>query len=279
MRNYIALPAGSAIAPWDGCQALAGHPAALLPMPVGAILLLLVSHMGPIGTATQRPNTDMMSRMKQSAFALFLACLLTAGCRSHAVASMRSEAESKTAQTTGTGFDYYLLNLSWSPEYCYSHPSAVECAEHATFVLHGLWPENNDGTYPENCSNTPGPADTAQYQDLYPDPGLLNHEWRTHGTCSGLSADAFFTTARTAYRTLKIPPALENLKVQTSMTPEDILRLFTESNPNISRESFVLSCGNNYMTAIEVCLDKELRPISCQQVRRCRANKVRIPAP
>ena len=216
--------------------------------------------------------------MKQSAFALFLACLLTAGCRSHTVASTLGGAESKTAQT-GTGFDYYLLNLSWSPEYCYSHPSAVECAAHAAFVLHGLWPENNDGSYYENCTNAPGPADPAQYKDLYPSPGLLNHEWRTHGTCSGLSADAFFTTARTAYRTLKIPPALENLKTQTSMAPEDILGLFTESNPNIPRESLVLSCGNNYLTAIEVCLDKELRPIPCQQVRRCRANNVRIPAP
>ena len=35
-------------------------------------------------------------------------------------------------------FDYYLLNLSWSPEFCYSHPSAAECAAHPTFVLHGL---------------------------------------------------------------------------------------------------------------------------------------------
>src|ERR1700729_345831 len=50
-------------------------------------------------------------------------------------------------------FDYYLLNLSWSPEFCYSHPSATECAGRPAFVLHGLWPQNTDGTYPQNCSN------------------------------------------------------------------------------------------------------------------------------
>src|SRR5580692_6196384 len=66
-------------------------------------------------------------------------------------------------------FDYYLLNLSWSPEFCYTHPSATECASHPAFVLHGLWPQNTDGTYPQNCSSTPGPADPSQYADIYPD--------------------------------------------------------------------------------------------------------------
>lgn len=221
----------------------------------------------------------MMSAMKQSAYALVLVCLLAAACRSRTAAPMRGEAETTSAHKTGASFDYYLLNLSWSPEYCYSHPSAVECATHASFVLHGLWPENNDGTYPENCSNAPGPSDAAQFKDIYPDSGLLNHEWRAHGTCSGLSADTFLSTARMAYRAIIIPQAFENLKVQTTMTPEDVLRLFTESNPDIPRESLILSCGNNYLTAVEVCLDKGLHPVACQQLRRCRANIVRIPAP
>ncbi len=95
------------------------------------------------------------------------------------------------AQPSATqNFDYYLLNLSWSPEFCHSHPNATECAEHSTFVLHGLWPQNNDGTYPQNCSTEPGPHNPADYNDIYADPGLLRHEWRTHGTCSGLSPDA-----------------------------------------------------------------------------------------
>jgi hypothetical protein len=55
-------------------------------------------------------------------------------------------------------FDFYLLTLSWSPEYCVTHQGAAECTAHPAFVLHGLWPQNNDGTYPEDCSNAPGPA-------------------------------------------------------------------------------------------------------------------------
>lgn len=176
-------------------------------------------------------------------------------------------------------FDYYLLNLSWSPEFCYSHASAPECGRHATFVLHGLWPQNSDGSYPQNCSTAPGPANPAQYSDIYPDPGLLEHEWRTHGTCSGLSPDDFFSTARAAFHSFAVPPTLAHLDTQISMPPDQILSLVRQSNSSIPSSSLVLSCGNNYLTAVEVCLNKELHPIACGPVRSCRARVVRIPPP
>jgi ribonuclease T2 len=217
--------------------------------------------------------------MKRGLLALVISAFL--GCRSQAPSSApeSSQPSQSVLQVAGGAFDYYLLNLSWSPEFCFSHSSAPECAAHDAFVLHGLWPENNDGTYPENCSNAPGPADPTQYNDLYPDPGLLEHEWQAHGTCSGLSADAFFQTARAAYRSVTIPPTLADLKAQTSMPPGEILGLFTDSDPRIPRSSLALSCGHNYLTAVEVCLDKSLHPTPCAGVRSCRASLVRILAP
>ena len=212
---------------------------------------------------------------------VYLLVLMVAGCRSEAPSNAPGQAQpeqSRVRIATGA-FDYYLLNLSWSPEYCYTHSSAAECAAHDAFVLHGLWPENNDGTYPENCSNAAGPENPAQYSDLYPDAGLLQHEWKTHGTCSGLSGDEFFATARAAYESVKIPSALAKLKTQTSMQPEQILDLFTQTNPLIPRASFALSCGHNFLTAVEICLDKSLHPVPCSGVQSCRANTVRIPAP
>jgi ribonuclease T2 len=176
-------------------------------------------------------------------------------------------------------FDYYLLNLSWSPEFCYSHRNAAECASHPTFVLHGLWPQNTDGTYPQNCSMTPGPADPSQYSDIYPDPGLLQHEWHTHGTCSGLAPDAFFTAARAAFRSFAVPPTLAQLNRQISLPPAQILDLVTQANPKIPSSSLTLSCGNNYLTAIEICLNKSGQPTPCGPIRSCRANTIRIPPP
>ncbi len=222
--------------------------------------------------------------MKPSSLPLALILLLLAACHSGTTSAPPPEpaAKAATQQTRAAAtaaFDFYLLNLSWSPEFCHSHPTAPECAVHSTFVLHGLWPQNNDGSYPKNCSSAPGPADPSQYSDIYPDPSLLEHEWKTHGTCSGLSPDDFFSSARKAFHSVTIPPRLAGLHSQISMPPAQILGLFTAGNPHIPQAALALSCGSNYLTAVEVCLDKNLQPIPCSGVRSCRANTVRIPPP
>src|SRR5271168_836091 len=132
---------------------------------------------------------------------------------------------SSLTASTDQAFDYYLLNLSWSPEFCATHPAATECAQHPAFVLHGLWPQNTTGPFPQHCSNAPGPRDPSTFSDLYPDAGLLRHEWQTHGTCSGLAPDAFFTLARQAIHAVAIPTELTSLDHQISMPPSDILNL------------------------------------------------------
>jgi ribonuclease T2 len=63
------------------------------------------------------------------------------------------------------------------------------------------------------------------------------------------------------------------------MPPDEIVSLFTRANPALTADSVAVSCGHNFLTAIEVCLDKSLRPISCGPIRSCRANTVRIPPP
>jgi ribonuclease T2 len=222
---------------------------------------------------------------QMTALACALLSVLLASCTNqpspqNPVRAQRRAAPSpRAASALGQNFDYYLLNLSWSPEFCHSHPSDIQCAQHSTFVLHGLWPENNNGSYPANCSAAPGPSDASQYSDIYPDSGLLAHEWRTHGTCSGLTPDAFFQLARKALHSVAIPDTLANINRQISLPPARILGMFTEANPAIPATSLTLTCGNNYLTAVEVCLDKSLRPVACSGIRSCRANTVRIPPP
>jgi ribonuclease T2 len=225
---------------------------------------------------------------KKAAYTLGLLLLLT-GCEPHPQptpepaprphATAFADKSPDQPATTQQPFDFYLLNLSWSPEFCHSHPNATECAQHPAIVLHGLWPQNSSGPYPERCSNTPGPQDPSAYSDLYPDAGLLRHEWQTHGTCSGLAPDAFFSLARQALHSVAIPAELTSLDHQISMPPVEILDLVSKSNPSFPRDSLALSCGNNYLTAIEVCMSKTLQPISCGSLRSCRANAVRITPP
>ena len=191
------------------------------------------------------------------------------------VRSSRHRSNNATSAEPGD-FDFYLLNLSWSPEFCFHHSDSPECAAHPGFVVHGLWPENIDGTYPEHCSDAPGPSNPNSYTDLEPTVSLVEHEWTTHGTCSGLSPDAYFGLMRRARAKVRIPDAFNGSAQPRSETPDAILDQFTRINTGIPSASFALTCGNNYLTAIEVCFDKNLNAVACQGVRSCRANSVRI---
>ena len=172
-------------------------------------------------------------------------------------------------------FDFYLLTLSWSPEFCATH-SSPECAAHPGFVVHGLWPQNNDGTYPEDCSNAPGPANPQGDTDLQPTVSLVEHEWKTHGTCSGLAADPYFNTIRQAFHEIVIPPTLTHVQSPQTVAPQVLLQQFASANPRLPANAFVLSCGNNYLTAVEVCLTKSLAGESCPNVKSCGATVVKI---
>lgn len=191
----------------------------------------------------------------------------------------RSEARQRRARPVGSAsgkFDFYLLNLSWSPEFCATHPGSSECAAHPGFIVHGLWPQNADGSYPEHCDTEPGPTDPAEWTDVIPNVGLIIHEWQTHGTCTGLGADDYFATVRKAFHEVKIPSSIGAGSEETMMPPHAILDQFARANPSFPRASLALSCGNNRLTAVEVCMSKDLQPEACSGVRSCRANAVKI---
>ena len=174
-------------------------------------------------------------------------------------------------------FDFYVLALSWSPEFCHSHPSKPECTSgQFGLVVHGLWPQLEDG-YPENCSNAPGLSDPSGMTDIMPDQSLVAHEWTTHGTCSGLNADSYFKLMRQAYASLKIPSPLSSPKRMFSIPPTELKEEFVAANPQLKAEDLAVSCGNNYLTGVYVCLDKQLQPRACVGLRDCRANVIKVP--
>jgi ribonuclease T2 len=176
-------------------------------------------------------------------------------------------------------FDFYLMNLSWSPEFCSIQGTSPECAAHTGFILHGLWTQNNDGTYPVFCSEESAPANLAQNLDITPDLSLLRHEWAKHGTCSSVGPQRFFALEHKAFHSLKIPAQFEHIDQEVSMTPNAIRDLFAQANPDFPRGSILLSCGRNHLTAIEACFSKDLKPIACQGLRTCHANSVKITPP
>jgi len=206
--------------------------------------------------------------------ALVLLLLLIVAAAGHS----KHHGSKRAGQGTPGVFDYYLLTLSWSPEFCHSaaHAEKPECQSgHYGFVVHGLWPQYVEG-YPENCSNAPGLSNPAEMADIMPDAGLVAHEWTTHGTCSGLDAEAYFKLLRQAFASMKVPGRFAAPRGSFSIPPQDVKNEFIRDNPNFRAEDMTVSCGNNYLTAVSFCMAKDLKPTACQSVRDCRANVVRV---
>jgi ribonuclease T2 len=179
-------------------------------------------------------------------------------------------------QAAPGAFAFYLLNLSWSPEFCATHGGSLECGRGLGFVVHGLWPQDVSGDYPEDCGATPGPANPQEYTDIIPTASLIEHEWETHGTCSGLTPDAYFAAIRKAFAGLKIPADIGAGGDSGGVAPAQLLERFAKANPGYPEGSIALSCGNNRLTAVEVCLTRDLQPESCQGIRSCRATVIKV---
>jgi ribonuclease T2 len=191
----------------------------------------------------------------------------------------RHRSSNQASQGQPGVFDYYLLTLSWSPEFCHSpaHASKAECQSgHHGFIVHGLWPQYAPQGYPENCSNAPGLSNPSEMADIMPDAGLVAHEWTTHGTCSGLDPESYFRLLRQAFASVKIPGRFQAVRENFSVPPQQVKDEFLQANPGFSSEDMTVSCGNNYLTAVSLCMTKDLKPTACQNLRDCRANVIRV---
>jgi ribonuclease T2 len=213
--------------------------------------------------------------MKKASLQIVLLCLLALIVMG--AGSSKYHSSSQATQGKPGAFDYYLLTLSWSPEFCYSHKDKPECQSgHYGFVIHGLWPQYAEG-YPEHCSNAPGLSNPSEMADIMPDLGLVAHEWTTHGTCSGLDAEAYFKLLRQAFTSVKIPDRFKAPQQQFSIPPQNVKNEFIQGNPGFNAGEMTVSCGNNFLTAVSFCMTKDLKPTACQNLRDCRANVIKVP--
>lgn len=177
-------------------------------------------------------------------------------------------------------FDYYLLSLSWSPNYCVTHSSdTAQCGKGFGFVLHGLWPQYFRGGYPQDCSTTQTLSTEAIDfgKTIFPSPKLISHEWDKHGTCSALDALSYFKQADQARTAIKIPAAFEAPQSAQVMSVADVLSAFTVANPSLTEKSLAVVCTGSNFSELRVCLNKDLSPAPCgQDVKNQCSGSVRV---
>jgi ribonuclease T2 len=190
---------------------------------------------------------------------------------------------SQIDEPTGN-FDFFVLALSWSPDYCASNssndPQQCSIGKKLGFVLHGLWPQNKHG-YPSNCSNEMMPLDVkAEFPSLYPNLNLYDHEWEKHGTCSGLSPQQFLSLSKRLKESVVIPSAFKTLESPIRTTTNKLIKEFTNVNPSYSVASIAVICSGSgrYLKEVYVCFSKEGQPITCSsEVLKTAANTCQRP--
>ena len=190
-------------------------------------------------------------------------------------------------------FDYYALVLSWSPTYCAAlepgrtDPQCDARGRPYDFVLHGLWPQHERG-WPESCPTADRgfvPRAVANRMlDIMPSDRLVFHEYRRHGTCSGLSVDAYFELSRKLFRSVRIPSSFQTVVGdRTFVAPAELERQFIAANPGMKADQIAVVCGGpgDRLKEVRVCFDKQGLLRSCgeneNQARLCRAGRMYVP--
>lgn len=187
----------------------------------------------------------------------------------------------------GSGFDFYVLALSWSPTFCDSEAAGrnrEQCGEDKDFgwVVHGLWPQNENG-WPENCPTPEGSRVPERIgrtvMDIMPSMGLIGHQWRKHGSCSGLGMSDYFKLVRQAHDAIRIPPELSGLESESRTSPQAVEAAFIRSNPGLTRSAVAVTCDRERVDEVRICLDRSLGFRACPEVdsRSCRRSDITIP--
>ncbi|MEM6381721.1 MAG: ribonuclease T2 [Pseudomonadota bacterium] len=192
-----------------------------------------------------------------------------------------------------SGFDFYVLALSWSPAFCLTDAgknSPLQCGPDAEFgfITHGLWPQFDDG-WPSFCQTDYGDPPPDSVVDTLlpsmPDRGLIEHQWDKHGTCTGLSPAAYALATIAARDAIAIPGALlpdgGGHQLPQRLDASDIETAFLSVNSGLRRDGIAVQCRNGRLTEVRVCLTTDLDPRTCQQVDRngCTQSNLEIVPP
>ncbi|KAK8947985.1 Ribonuclease 1 [Platanthera guangdongensis] len=177
------------------------------------------------------------------------------------------------------GFDFFYLVLQWPGSFCDAeqkccYPNSGKPA--AEFLIHGLWPNNNDGSYPSNCDPDNSFA-SSQISDLMSNmeanwPSLAcpssngysfwAHEWSKHGTC----ADSIFNEHDYFEAALNLKDKVDILQILSSsgIEPNDnsySLSSIEEAIQTGFGFTSVIDCnkdvsGSIQLYQVQLCVDK-----------------------
>ena len=167
-------------------------------------------------------------------------------------------------------FDYYVLALSWTPSWCEEtgdDRGSPQCdaGQGYGFAVHGLWPQYEEG-WPSYCrtgARDPSRSMTNNMADVMGSGGSAWYQWKKHGRCAGLSADEFFATVREAYAEVNRPEVFRSLPEGIDLPASVVEAAFLEANPDMEADGVTVTCKQNRIQEVRICLNKDLTPRAC----------------
>lgn len=154
--------------------------------------------------------------------------------------------------------DYFMLSLSWSPEFCAVQSHNQQCGRGYGLVLHGLWPQYNHG-FPSACSSERINSGLIhEFSGLYPADTLAFHEWQKHGTCSGLPPRQYLQLSQTLKNRFVTPAALQNLAQPLRVSVPSLSKQILAANPQLKADAIAYDCTQDgrFLQEVYVCFDK-----------------------
>jgi ribonuclease T2 len=176
-------------------------------------------------------------------------------------------------------FDYYVAALSWSATWCDLEGAArgepqCDAGRGETFVLHGLWPQYEDGwpSYCRTVERDPSRGETAAVADVFGGAGAAFYQWKKHGRCSGLSARDFYAKARRVREGVKIPAVFAKINRRLEVPASVVEGAFLEANPGLKPDMVTVTCREGMIAEVRLCLTPDLAPRACapDAARDCR---------
>lgn len=176
------------------------------------------------------------------------------------------------------GFDFFILNRQWGPNYC----TTTKCPKTAyeAFTLHGLWPQYNNGGWPQYCdcydvfstnnlaksTRSSMACNWVSYKGS--DSSFWDHQWEKHGTCSTdvlPSQEKYFNKTLELDEKYDIGTALSNAEIDpqtdNSVKKSDIVEALTAA----FGVAPTLKCRKNRNILVEIwlCFNKDYTVRSC----------------
>ena len=150
-----------------------------------------------------------------------------------------------------------------------------QCAQASGYgwILHGLWPQFNRG-YPSFCrtiERAPSRGMTAAMADIMGTPGLAWHQWKKHGSCTGMSASAYYAISREAYGRINRPVVFRKLDRSVKLPASVVQDAFLKANPGLEPDSITITCRDGHIQEARICMSRDLEFVPCGRdvVRDC----------